>query len=56
MGCESTTGGSSGTGGTGGGSCNPSSCTNSCSIASPFRCCRSNGQCGCSWFAIAYCN
>jgi hypothetical protein len=54
-GCQSTTG-SGGTGGSGGGSCNPSNCTNNCSIAAPFRCCRSNGQCGCSWVAAVYCN
>lgn len=36
--------------------CNPDRCTNNCGIDAPFRCCESNGTCGCSWFSLAYCN
>jgi hypothetical protein len=54
MGCESTAG-AGGAGATDAG-CNGNACTNSCSIAAPFRCCHSDGGCGCSWFSTSYCN
>jgi hypothetical protein len=46
-----------GGGTTGGGMCEASKCTNDCSLGDgPLRCCTRDGQCGCSWFSVAYCN
>jgi hypothetical protein len=52
------TGGTGGTGGAGGsgGSCDPLGCpTAACGPAGPFRCCRIDGRCGCTWALGAIC-
>jgi len=36
--------------------CKESECKNECSIDAPFRCCKSDGKCGCSWVSGVYCN
>lgn len=35
--------------------CQAASCTNSCSLAGPIKCCTESGSCGCSWSPGAYC-
>jgi hypothetical protein len=35
--------------------CQESTCTNTCSLAGPLKCCTEAGRCGCSWAPGAYC-
>jgi hypothetical protein len=46
--------GAAGTGGAGGATCVANNCP-ACNIAGPVKCCRNDGNCGCSWAATFVC-